>query len=181
MQFSTALTALAGLLAYSSIAAASPLAEPQNAGSGNSPSNRCNTRAVTGNQVVQGTAPTWNDCYTLADKFQNEEFFRKSIKVERNYKQTYGTCGFSITAKAGNFQLGKSNVPHYMKRRTHAHAISDDVADLIRTTAGDLGPKSGAYQTGLVPCDTPGTAGGDRGRLTGWTIGNLNAPGPKQG
>ncbi|GIZ48215.1 hypothetical protein CKM354_001128400 [Cercospora kikuchii] len=164
MQFSTALTALAGLLAYSSIAAASPLAEPQNAGSGNSPSNRCNTRAVTGNQVVKGTAPTWNDCYTLADKFQNEEFFKKSIKVEGNYKKTYGTCGFSITAKAGNFQLGK-----------------DDVADLIRSTAGDLGAKSGAYQTGLVPCDTPGTAGGDRGRQTGWTIGNLSAPGPKQG
>ncbi|KAF2208536.1 hypothetical protein CERZMDRAFT_87621 [Cercospora zeae-maydis SCOH1-5] len=163
MQFSTT---LAALLASGSLAVA------QNAGTGNVVANRCNSRDVTGNQVVQGNAPIWNDCYTLADtnqeflsnEFQAGQFFGKSIKVVGNYKQTYGTCSFSITAKAGNFMLGK-----------------DDVADLIRSTAQDLGSRGGAYQTGFVPCDTPGTAGGDRGRETGWTIGNLSAPGPKQG
>ncbi|KAM3417284.1 hypothetical protein BST61_g5540 [Cercospora zeina] len=151
MQFSATLTALAGLLASGSLAAA------QNAGNGNVVANRCNSRDVTGNQIVQGTAPIWNDCYALANDFQSGKFFSKSIKVAGTYRQTHGTCGFSITGKQGNFMLG-----------------ADDAADLIRSTAQDLGARNGAYQTGLVPCDTPGTAGGDRGRQTGWTIGNLS-------
>ncbi|KXT07800.1 hypothetical protein AC579_10258 [Pseudocercospora musae] len=157
MQLPTTLSVLT-MLVLSTVAA------PQNAGTGNLPSNRCNARAVTGNQVVQGTAPIWNDCYHLADQFHKGVFFSKSIKVASKYEQRYQTCGFSITGKAGNFMLG-----------------TNDAADLIRSTANDLGPKSGAYQTGFVPCDTPGTAGGDYGRKTGWTIGNLDAPGPKNG
>ncbi|KAF7195960.1 hypothetical protein HII31_02722 [Pseudocercospora fuligena] len=156
MQLSATLTALTMLVLSA--------AEPQNAGTGNSPSNRCDVRDVTGNQVIKGTAPIWNDCYHLADQFHNGKFFSKNKKINHKYEQRYKSCGFSITGKAGNFMLG-----------------TNDAADLIRSTANDLGAKSGAYQTGFVPCDTPGTAGGDRGRKTGWTIGNLDAPGPKHG
>ncbi|PPJ52518.1 hypothetical protein CBER1_10261 [Cercospora berteroae] len=154
------------LTAFAALAAASPLAFPQNAGTGGPSTNKCGATTPPAPVTGSGEPPVLDDCNKMRDSAINAK--EPWTVSGPQTLADFGTCAFSVSTVSGGT----------------GYVGTDDVKNLISTAVGDWTralqdgkSKPTQYKgkivqqvgsNGIVPCDN--TQGGQQVEIS-WTIG----------